>query len=126
MNLLPLAGLEVNLQVILSNPHALFRRERAILRMQESDFLKEIIKVEDLEQKARNCTQVSIHKYSKIFCLQVFVICNISCTWLLVPQIFEGNVFKFINAFFQVLVWHTHTEKVIIGYEVKDFGFVVV
>ncbi len=55
----PLAGFAVNLQVILSNPRALFKRRGAKPGMQESDFLKQITKVEDLEPKAKNCTQVS-------------------------------------------------------------------
>lgn len=53
-----MAGFAVNLQVILSNPRALFKRRGAKPGMQESDFLKQITKVEDLEPKARNCTQV--------------------------------------------------------------------
>lgn len=54
-----MAGFAVNLQVILSNPRALFKRRGAKPGMQESDFLKQITKVEDLEPKAKNCTQVS-------------------------------------------------------------------
>ncbi|KAG1951126.1 galactosylgalactosylxylosylprotein 3-beta-glucuronosyltransferase 2-like [Pimephales promelas] len=55
-----MAGFAVNLQVILSNPRALFKRRGAKPGMQESDFLKQITKVEDLEPKAQNCTQVLV------------------------------------------------------------------
>ncbi|XP_059422176.1 galactosylgalactosylxylosylprotein 3-beta-glucuronosyltransferase 2 [Carassius carassius] len=55
-----MAGFAVNLQVILSNPRALFKRRGAKPGMQESDFLKQITKVEDLEPKAKNCTQVLV------------------------------------------------------------------
>ncbi|XP_062850870.1 galactosylgalactosylxylosylprotein 3-beta-glucuronosyltransferase 2 [Trichomycterus rosablanca] len=70
-----MAGFAVNLQVILANPRALFKRRGAKPGMQESDFLKQITKLEELEPKARNCTQV--------------------------------------------LVWHTRTEKVNLGNELK-------
>ncbi|XP_072534210.1 galactosylgalactosylxylosylprotein 3-beta-glucuronosyltransferase 2 [Salminus brasiliensis] len=55
-----MAGFAVNLQVILANPRALFKRRGAKPGMQESDFLKQITKVEDLEPKAKNCTQVLV------------------------------------------------------------------
>ncbi|XP_052006919.1 galactosylgalactosylxylosylprotein 3-beta-glucuronosyltransferase 2-like [Xyrauchen texanus] len=55
-----MAGFSLNLQVILSNPRALFKRRGAKPGMQESDFLKQITKVEDLEPKAHNCTQVLV------------------------------------------------------------------
>ncbi|XP_051506675.1 galactosylgalactosylxylosylprotein 3-beta-glucuronosyltransferase 2-like [Myxocyprinus asiaticus] len=55
-----MAGFAVNLQVILSNPRALFKRRGAKPGMQESDFLKQITKVEELEPKAHNCTQVLV------------------------------------------------------------------
>ncbi|KAF4090417.1 hypothetical protein AMELA_G00051530 [Ameiurus melas] len=55
-----MAGFAVNLQVILDNPRALFKRRGAKPGMQESDFLKQITKLEDLEPKARNCTQVLV------------------------------------------------------------------
>lgn len=52
-------GFAVNLQVILANPRAQFKRRGSQPGMQESDFLKQITKVTDLEPKANNCTQVS-------------------------------------------------------------------
>ncbi|XP_036430169.1 galactosylgalactosylxylosylprotein 3-beta-glucuronosyltransferase 2 [Colossoma macropomum] len=55
-----MAGFAVNLQVILANPRALFKRRGAKPGMQESDFLKQITRVEDLEPKAKNCTQVLV------------------------------------------------------------------
>ncbi|KAI4891609.1 hypothetical protein NFI96_020999 [Prochilodus magdalenae] len=55
-----MAGFAVNLEVILANPRALFKRRGAKPGMQESDFLKQITKVEDLEPKAKNCTQVLV------------------------------------------------------------------
>lgn len=55
-----MAGFAVNLQVVLSNPRALFKRRGAKPGMQESDFLKQITKVEDLEPKADNCTKVLV------------------------------------------------------------------
>ncbi|XP_028822937.1 galactosylgalactosylxylosylprotein 3-beta-glucuronosyltransferase 2 [Denticeps clupeoides] len=55
-----MAGFAVNLQVILSNPRAVFKRRGAKPGMQESDFLKQITKVEDLEPKAHNCTRVLV------------------------------------------------------------------
>ena len=53
------SGFAVNLQVILANPRALFKRRGSQPGMQESDFLKQITKVTDLEPKANNCTRVS-------------------------------------------------------------------
>ena len=53
------AGFAVNLQVILANPRALFKRRGSQPGMQESDFLKQITKVTELEPKANNCTRVS-------------------------------------------------------------------
>ncbi|KAG5266808.1 hypothetical protein AALO_G00236460 [Alosa alosa] len=55
-----MAGFAVNLRVILSNPRAQFKRRGAKPGMQESDFLKQITKVEDLEPKANNCTKVLV------------------------------------------------------------------
>ncbi|KAF7710400.1 galactosylgalactosylxylosylprotein 3-beta-glucuronosyltransferase 2 [Silurus meridionalis] len=55
-----MAGFAVNLQVILANPRALFKRRGAKPGMQESDFLKQITKLEELEPKAHNCTQVLV------------------------------------------------------------------
>ncbi|XP_062375235.1 galactosylgalactosylxylosylprotein 3-beta-glucuronosyltransferase 2 [Sardina pilchardus] len=55
-----MAGFAVNLHVILSNPRAQFKRRGAKPGMQESDFLKQITKVEDLEPKANNCTKVLV------------------------------------------------------------------
>lgn len=49
----------MNLQVILANPRAQFKRRGSQPGMQESDFLKQITKVSDLEPKANNCTRVS-------------------------------------------------------------------
>ncbi|MED6248044.1 Galactosylgalactosylxylosylprotein 3-beta-glucuronosyltransferase 2 [Goodea atripinnis] len=54
-----MAGFAVNLQVILANPRALFKRRGSQPGMQESDFLKQITKVSELEPKANNCTRVS-------------------------------------------------------------------
>ncbi|KAG7266871.1 hypothetical protein CRUP_014860 [Coryphaenoides rupestris] len=50
-------GFAVNLQVILGNPRAQFKRRGSQPGMQESDFLKQITKVGDLEPKANNCTR---------------------------------------------------------------------
>ncbi|XP_076830468.1 galactosylgalactosylxylosylprotein 3-beta-glucuronosyltransferase 2 isoform X1 [Brachyhypopomus gauderio] len=55
-----MAGFAVNLKVVLENPRALFKRRGAKPGMQESDFLKQITTVEDLEPKAHNCTQVLV------------------------------------------------------------------
>lgn len=54
-----LLGFAVNLQVILANPRAQFKRRGSQPGMQESDFLKQITKVTELEPKANNCTRVS-------------------------------------------------------------------
>lgn len=51
----------MNLQVILGNPRAQFKRRGSQPGMQESDFLKQITKVTELEPKANNCTRVSKH-----------------------------------------------------------------
>lgn len=51
-------GFAVSLQVILSNPKAVFKRRGSQPGMQESDFLKQITTVEELEPKANNCTKV--------------------------------------------------------------------
>nr|XP_020442703.1 uncharacterized protein LOC109952150 isoform X3 [Monopterus albus] len=51
-------GFAVNLQVILANPQAQFKRSGSQPGMQESDFLKQITKVPELEPKANNCTRV--------------------------------------------------------------------
>ncbi|TWW78477.1 Galactosylgalactosylxylosylprotein 3-beta-glucuronosyltransferase 2 [Takifugu flavidus] len=55
-----ITGFAVNLQVILANPRAQFKRRGSQPGMQESDFLKQITKVTDLEPKANNCTQVLV------------------------------------------------------------------
>lgn len=51
-------GFAVSLQVILSNPKAVFKRRGSQPGMQESDFLRQITTVEELEPKANNCTKV--------------------------------------------------------------------
>ncbi|CAL8391371.1 unnamed protein product [Arctogadus glacialis] len=51
-------GFAVNLQVILGNPRAQFKRRGSQPGMQESDFLKQITNVSDLEPKASNCTRM--------------------------------------------------------------------
>ncbi|NXD53955.1 B3GA2 glucuronosyltransferase, partial [Corvus moneduloides] len=53
-----MAGFAVSLQVILSHPKAVFKRRGSQPGMQESDFLKQITTVEELEPKANNCTKV--------------------------------------------------------------------
>ena len=50
----------MSLQVILSNPKAVFKRRGSQPGMQESDFLKQITTVEELEPKASNCTKVPL------------------------------------------------------------------
>ncbi|XP_028325395.1 galactosylgalactosylxylosylprotein 3-beta-glucuronosyltransferase 2 [Gouania willdenowi] len=55
-----MAGFAVNLNVILANPQALFKRQGSKPGMQESDFLKQITKVSELEPKANNCTRVLV------------------------------------------------------------------
>ncbi|XP_077438871.1 galactosylgalactosylxylosylprotein 3-beta-glucuronosyltransferase 2 [Vanacampus margaritifer] len=55
-----MAGFAVNLQVILSNPRAQFKRRGSRSGMQESDFLKQITNVTELEPKANNCAQVLV------------------------------------------------------------------
>ncbi|XP_012889081.1 PREDICTED: galactosylgalactosylxylosylprotein 3-beta-glucuronosyltransferase 2 isoform X2 [Dipodomys ordii] len=55
-----MAGFAVSLQVILSNPKAVFTRRGSQPGMQESDFLKQITTVEELEPKASNCTKVLV------------------------------------------------------------------
>uniref|UniRef100_A0A803T8I6 Galactosylgalactosylxylosylprotein 3-beta-glucuronosyltransferase n=2 Tax=Anolis carolinensis TaxID=28377 RepID=A0A803T8I6_ANOCA len=55
-----MAGFAVNLQVILSNPKAVFRRHGSQPGMQESDFLRQITTMEELEPKANNCTKVLV------------------------------------------------------------------
>lgn len=57
---LSLQGFAVSLQVILSHPKAVFKRRGSQPGMQESDFLKQITTVEELEPKANNCTKVPI------------------------------------------------------------------
>lgn len=53
-------GFAVSLQIILSNPKAVFKRRGSQPGMQESDFLKLITTVEELEPKASNCTKVLV------------------------------------------------------------------
>uniref|UniRef100_A0A7M4F4P9 Galactosylgalactosylxylosylprotein 3-beta-glucuronosyltransferase n=1 Tax=Crocodylus porosus TaxID=8502 RepID=A0A7M4F4P9_CROPO len=53
-----MAGFAVSLQVILSHPKAVFKRRGSQPGMQESDFLKQITTVEELEPKANNCTKL--------------------------------------------------------------------
>ncbi|XP_055492074.1 galactosylgalactosylxylosylprotein 3-beta-glucuronosyltransferase 2 isoform X2 [Leucoraja erinacea] len=53
-------GFAVNLKVILSNPKAVFKRGGSQPGMQESDFLKQITTVHELEPKAANCTKVLV------------------------------------------------------------------
>uniref|UniRef100_A0A6J0T5V9 Galactosylgalactosylxylosylprotein 3-beta-glucuronosyltransferase n=1 Tax=Pogona vitticeps TaxID=103695 RepID=A0A6J0T5V9_9SAUR len=55
-----MAGFAVSLQVILSNPKAVFRRHGSQPGMQESDFLRQITTMEELEPKASNCTKVLV------------------------------------------------------------------
>ncbi|XP_029114619.1 galactosylgalactosylxylosylprotein 3-beta-glucuronosyltransferase 2-like [Scleropages formosus] len=55
-----MAGFAVNLQVVLANPKALFKRHGSKPGMQESDFLRQITTVRDLEPKASNCTRVLV------------------------------------------------------------------
>ncbi|XP_078504148.1 galactosylgalactosylxylosylprotein 3-beta-glucuronosyltransferase 2 [Lissotriton helveticus] len=55
-----MAGFAVNLQVILSNPKAAFKRRGSQPGMQESDFLKQITTVGELEPKANNCTKILV------------------------------------------------------------------
>jgi hypothetical protein len=53
-----MAAFAVNLQLFLRHPSASFSLMAGI-GMQESHFLSHLVRVEDLEPKARNCTQVS-------------------------------------------------------------------
>lgn len=55
----------MSLQVILSHPKAVFKRRGSQPGMQESDFLKQITTVEELEPKANNCTKVPIATLAK-------------------------------------------------------------
>ncbi|KAM3932084.1 galactosylgalactosylxylosylprotein 3-beta-glucuronosyltransferase 2 [Leptodactylus fuscus] len=55
-----MAGFAVSLQVILSSPKAVFKRRGSQPGMQESDFLKQITTVQELEPKANNCTKVLV------------------------------------------------------------------
>lgn len=55
-----MAGFAVNLHVILSNPRAVFKRRGSQPGMQESDFLRQITTVAQLEPKADNCTRVLV------------------------------------------------------------------
>lgn len=57
----------MSLQVILSHPKAVFKRRGSQPGMQESDFLKQITTVEELEPKANNCTKVPIPHSLKHF-----------------------------------------------------------
>ncbi|XP_023654237.1 galactosylgalactosylxylosylprotein 3-beta-glucuronosyltransferase 2-like isoform X2 [Paramormyrops kingsleyae] len=52
-----MAGFAINLQVLLENPQAVFKRQGSKPGMQETDFLKQITRMEDLEPKASNCTR---------------------------------------------------------------------
>uniref|UniRef100_A0A8C5QVG3 Galactosylgalactosylxylosylprotein 3-beta-glucuronosyltransferase n=1 Tax=Leptobrachium leishanense TaxID=445787 RepID=A0A8C5QVG3_9ANUR len=67
-----MAGFAVSLQVILSSPKALFKRRGSQPGMQESDFLKQITKVEELEPKASNCTKVHTRMECNFFFLFIF------------------------------------------------------
>uniref|UniRef100_A0A8C4NGL1 Galactosylgalactosylxylosylprotein 3-beta-glucuronosyltransferase n=1 Tax=Eptatretus burgeri TaxID=7764 RepID=A0A8C4NGL1_EPTBU len=55
-----MAGFAVNLQVILDSPRAMFKRRGSQPGMQESDFLKQITTLSELEPKASNCTKVFV------------------------------------------------------------------
>ncbi|XP_078456622.1 galactosylgalactosylxylosylprotein 3-beta-glucuronosyltransferase 2-like [Lampetra planeri] len=55
-----MAGFAVNLEVLLSHHMAVFKRRGSQPGMQESDFLKQITTMEELEPKADNCTKVLV------------------------------------------------------------------
>lgn len=69
--------------------------------MQESDFLKQITTVEELEPKASNCTKVPGHLPGAA---EPSELAERRLNYLLLPQ---------------VLVWHTRTEKVNLANEPK-------
>ncbi|XP_063056407.1 galactosylgalactosylxylosylprotein 3-beta-glucuronosyltransferase 2-like [Engraulis encrasicolus] len=55
-----MAGFAVNLSLILANPQAQFVLKGAKRGMQETDFLRQLTTVQDLEPKANNCTKVLV------------------------------------------------------------------
>ena len=56
-----MAGFAVNLKLLLAHPSASFSLY-AKRGMQESHFLSHLVRIEDLEAKADNCTQVTLKK----------------------------------------------------------------
>ncbi|NWX25418.1 B3GA2 glucuronosyltransferase, partial [Notiomystis cincta] len=96
-----MAGFAVSLQVILSHPKAVFKRRGSQPGMQESDFLKQITTVEELEPKANNCTKVQLAHF--VHSVRAISVDGLTDT----------------NVIFQVLVWHTRTEKVNLANEPK-------
>ena len=68
-----MAGFAVNLQLFLRHPSASFSLMAGI-GMQESHFLSHLVRVEDLEPKARNCTEVRRHRlFNKVFYMHYFL-----------------------------------------------------
>ncbi|KFO31005.1 Galactosylgalactosylxylosylprotein 3-beta-glucuronosyltransferase 2 [Fukomys damarensis] len=59
------AGFAVGLQVILSNPKAIFKLRGSQPGMQGSDFLRQITTVEEWEPKASNCTRSSCEERTR-------------------------------------------------------------
>ena len=59
-----MAAFAVNLQLFLSHPSAMFSFMVGI-GMQESHFLSHLVRIEDLEPKANNCTKVCFHHLNK-------------------------------------------------------------
>ncbi|TRY65620.1 hypothetical protein DNTS_023806 [Danionella cerebrum] len=55
-----MAGFAVNLQLILSKPHAYFKLKGVKGGYQESSLLKDLVTLSDLEPKAENCTKVLV------------------------------------------------------------------
>ncbi|KAM6956555.1 galactosylgalactosylxylosylprotein 3-beta-glucuronosyltransferase 2 [Aplochiton taeniatus] len=55
-----MAGFAVNLRVIQESPRAVFKRRGSKPGMQESDFLKQITNITELEPRADNCTRVLV------------------------------------------------------------------
>lgn len=79
-------GFAVSLQVILSNPTAVFKRRGSQPGMQESDFLKQITTVEELEPKANNCTKVCMYFPCAAWS------CRVSALRVWLPQSFSSPI----------------------------------
>lgn len=107
-------GFAVSLQVILSSPKAVFKRRGSQPGMQESDFLKQITKVEELEPKADNCTKVKPSNATSEFyffidnlLVRVYALLHSVCISKITLEQYSKQVQPQIKFFF-LWAWYRH------------------